>query len=126
MTNILLIGLGGFLGVIFRYLLAKKLNELAAANFPIGTLAVNVIGSFFIGFIIYSVSAGRNISPEFRDFLTIGLIGGFTTMSSFAYESFRLLELNQLTIFVINCTLNVILSLAAVYLGKEFAMIITK
>lgn len=60
------------------------------------------------------------------DFITIGILGGFTTMSSFAYESFRLMELNQLMLFALNIVLNLILCLAAIYAGKELAVLITK
>jgi len=125
MVNILYIGLGGFIGAVSRYLLSRYINNLFPA-FPFGTLAVNILGSFILGFIIYSVSLGRNISPEMRDFITIGMLGGFTTMSAFAYESFRLMELNQLMLFALNLALNVILCIAAVYAGKELAVMIAK
>lgn len=125
MLNILYIGLGGFIGAVSRYILSRYINNLLPA-FPLGTLAVNILGSFVLGFIIYSVSLGRNISPEMRDFITIGMLGGFTTMSAFAYESFRLMELNQMMLFALNIALNVILCIAAVYAGKELAILIAK
>lgn len=125
MVNILYIGLGGFIGAVSRYLVSRYINNLLP-SFPLGTLAVNIIGSFVLGFIIYSVSLGRNISPEIRDFITIGMLGGFTTMSAFAYESFRLMELNQMKMFALNIALNVILCIAAVYAGKELAILISK
>ncbi len=125
MLNVLYIGVGGFIGAVSRYLLSRYINNLLP-SFPFGTLAVNILGSFVLGFIIYSVSMGRNISPEMRDFVTIGMLGGFTTMSAFAYESFRLMELNQLVLFALNIALNVILCIAAVYAGKELALLISK
>ena len=125
MLNILYIGAGGFIGAVSRYLLSRYRNNLLP-SFPFGTLAVNILGSFILGFIIYSVSLGRNISPEMRDFITIGMLGGFTTMSAFAYESFRLMELNQMMLFALNIALNVILCIAAVYAGKELAVMIAK
>ena len=125
MLNILYIGAGGFIGAVSRYLLSRYINNLLP-SFPLGTLMVNIIGSFILGFIIYSVSLGRNISPEMRDFITIGMLGGFTTMSAFAYESFRLMELNQMMLFALNIALNVILCIAAVYAGKELAVMIAK
>lgn len=125
MLNVIYIGLGGFIGAASRYLLSRYISNLVA-SFPLGTLTVNVLGSFLLGFIIYSVSAGRNISPEMRDFITIGILGGFTTMSTFAYESFRLMELNQLMLFSFNVALNLILCIAAIYAGKELAVLITK
>lgn len=125
MLNILYIGVGGFIGAVSRYLLSRYINNLLP-SFPFGTLTVNIIGSFILGFIIYSVSLGRNISPEMRDFIIIGMLGGFTTMSAFAYESFRLMELNQMMLFALNIALNVILCIAAVYAGKELAVMIAK
>jgi CrcB protein len=125
MVHILYIGIGGFIGAVSRYMLSRYVNNLLP-TFPFGTLAVNIIGSFALGFIIYSVSAGKAISPEMRDFITIGVLGGFTTMSAFAYESFRLMELNQLMLFALNIALNVILCIAAIYAGKELALLISK
>lgn len=123
--HIIYIGAGGFLGAVSRYLISRYLNNLLPA-FPLGTLVVNVAGSFVIGFLIYSITMGKNISPELRDFIAIGIIGGFTTMSSFAYESFRLFELNEMLYFAMNLVLNVLLCLAAVYAGKELAVLISK
>lgn len=125
MLQILYIGLGGFIGAVSRFLVSRYLNNLLPA-FPFGTLAVNIIGSFVLGFIVYSVSFGKSISPDMRDFITIGILGGFTTMSAFAYESFRLMELNQLMLFALNISLNIILCLAAIYAGKELAVLIAK
>lgn len=123
--HIIAIGTGGFFGSVARYLLSKFINE-HFSSLPVGTLTVNVIGSLLLGFIVYSVSFGKTISPEIRDLMTIGFIGGFTTMSTFAYESFRLFELNELTMFALNVFLNILLSLLAVYLGRELAILLSK
>ncbi len=125
MINIIYIGFGGFIGAVSRYILARWVNNIIPA-FPLGTLAVNVLGSFALGFLMYLVTSGRNISPELRDFIAIGILGGFTTMSSFAYESFRLAELNQVILFALNIALNIVLCIGAVYAGKELALVITK
>jgi CrcB protein len=115
LIHILYIGAGGFIGAVSRYLLSKYLNNLLP-SFPLGTLAVNITGSFVLGFVIYSVTLGKNISPELRDFVAIGIIGGFTTMSSFAYESFRLLELNQILLLILNVFFNVVM--CALFISK--------
>lgn len=123
--QIIYIGIGGFLGAISRFLLAKFINNYFT-SFPLGTLIVNVSGSFLLGFIIYSVLDGRNVSSEIRDFSTIGFLGAYTTMSTFAYESFRLGELSEYIYFGLNIFLNVFLCLLAVYLGKELALFLNK
>jgi CrcB protein len=125
MIHILYIGVGGFLGSVSRYLISKFLNNFIP-SFPLGTLAVNVSGSFLIGFVIYSTVFGRSVPSNLRDLITIGFIGAFTTMSTFSYETFRLMELNELLYMSLNIILNLVLSLAAVYLGRELAIIITK
>lgn len=123
--TLLYIGIGGFIGSILRFLLSRFLNNFTV-SFPLGTLCVNVLGSFVLGFILTSITVGKEIPANLRDLLTIGLIGGFTTMSSFAYESFRLTELNEYLLFGLNISLNIILSLVAVYLGKELSLLIYK
>ena len=123
--QILYIGLGGFLGAIMRFLISRFVGNYFS-SFPLGTLVVNVSGSLLLGFIVYSVSFGKNISPELRDFMTIGFIGAFTTMSTFAYESFRLAELSEFMYLFFNLFPNVFLCLLAVYVGREFAMILNK
>jgi len=125
MMHVIYIGLGGFIGAVSRYLVSRYLGNLIP-SFPLGTLAVNILGSFILGFIIYSLSQGKTISPDMRDFITIGIIGGFTTMSSFAYESFRMAELGQMLFFALNIALNIVLCIAAIYAGKELAMLLTK
>ncbi len=123
--QIIYIGIGGFLGAISRFLIAKFFNNYFP-GFPLGTLVVNVSGSFLLGLILYSVVSGRNISPDLRDFATIGFIGAFTTMSTFAYETFRLGGLSEFMYLGLNIFLNVFLSLLAVYLGKLLAVFLAK
>ena len=125
MIHILYIGIGGFLGSVSRYLISKFLNNVIP-SFPLGTLAVNISGSFLIGFVIYSTVFGKSIPSNLRDLITIGFIGAFTTMSTFSYETFRLMELNELLYMTLNIILNLVLSLAAVYFGRELAIAITK
>ncbi len=125
MLHILYIGIGGFLGSISRYIASKYLSNIMPA-FPLGTLVVNVSGSFLLGFVVYSTMFGKSIPSDVRDLITIGFIGAFTTMSTFSYESFRLFELNEIIYLVLNIFLNVALSLFAVYLGKELAILISK
>lgn len=125
MTHIILIGIGGFIGAVSRFLISRYLNNLVS-SFPLGTLTVNIIGSFILGFIMYSVAYGRNIPVEIRDLITVGFIGALTTMSTFSYETFRLIELNELFYSFINFFLNIFLCFSAVFFGRFLATLISK
>lgn len=115
------IGLGGFIGAILRFAFGGLMQSKSAV-FPWGTLGINVIGSFFMGFIMYSSEFGGLFSEEARTFLTIGILGSFTTMSTFSYETFRLLEQNELLLVSINIIGTVLLTVFAIYLGKVAAL----
>jgi CrcB protein len=120
MYLIVLVAIGGAIGAVGRFLLSGWVQD-GILNFPLGTMAVNVLGCFFIGLVAYLSEYGGMFDAETRTFLTIGILGGFTTMSSFSYESFRLLENNELTLFSINFIGTGILCLLAVFLGKIIA-----
>ena len=115
------IGLGGFIGALLRFA-ASGLMQSKSAVFPLGTLGINIIGSFFMGFIMYSSEFGGLFSEEARIFLTIGILGSFTTMSTFSYETFKLLEQNELLLVSINIIGTVLLTVFAIYLGKIAAL----
>ncbi len=125
MIQILYIGLGGFLGAISRFLVSKYAGILFT-SIPLGTFLVNFIGTFVLGFINYSVLAGKNVSPDVRGFATIGFIGAFTTMSTFSYETFRLFELGEYTMFGLNLFINVGFCLTAVYLSRQAVIMLYK
>jgi CrcB protein len=87
-----IIGLGGFLGTVARYLAQQMVYRYYPVTFPYGTLAVNLLGCFLIG-IFYALSErGNLLSPEWRMFLTTGFCAGFTTFSTFTYESVNLIN----------------------------------
>ena len=121
MYILLLVGIGGFIGSILRYTLSGWVQN-NFVNFPVGTLAVNVSGSFFLGLIMYLSEYQELFGEETRIFLTIGLIGGYTTLSTFSYESFRLLDDSKLKLMAINLMVTVLFSMFAVYLGKIVAL----
>jgi len=123
--QVLYIGVGGFFGAVSRFLLSRASNSFVTV-FPAGTLVVNMLGSFVLGFILYSTIMGKSISPELRDFSTIGFLGSFTTMSTFSYESIRLLESHGYALFLFNVVLNLTLCLAAVVGGRFLAMTLFK
>ena len=85
------IALGGIIGTVARYLV-QGIIQTRAGQFPAGTLAINVAGSFLLGFIVRLATGSTLISPELRGGLTIGFCGAFTTMSTFSYETVALLQ----------------------------------
>jgi len=122
MLAILYVGIGGFIGAVFRFLLSNTLQ--GSAKFPLGTLGVNILGAFVLSFITYAGEKTLALSQTSRLFLAVGLLGAFTTMSTFSLESFRLLEEKQNLLFVTNLALNNILCLMGIYLGKIASTII--
>ena len=125
MRNILIVGLGGFIGSALRYAVAGALQSLSSsAVFPIGTLGVNVIGCLAIGLLAGWVESLQAFSPELRLFLFIGLLGGFTTFSSFGYETMEMLRDGQHLLGLANVGLQVVVGLAAVWLGFSISTMI--
>ncbi len=115
--NILLIGLGGSIGSIARYLVSKLSNQIEWFSIPIGTLAVNVIGSFLIGFLIGISEKSPILTVELRMLLMVGLCGGFTTFSTFTGENLMLMRNGQLFPLFLYTGLSILLGFTAVYLG---------
>src|SRR2546428_2895607 len=95
MTMLAYILLGGIAGTVGRYALQGWIQNRAGTGFPVGTLAINLAGSFVLGFIVRFATGSALVSPEVRAGLTIGFCGAFTTMSTFSYESVALLQDGQ-------------------------------
>jgi fluoride exporter len=125
MLNILTIGIGGFLGSCARYLLSSQIYKSANTMFPIGTFAVNMIGSFCIGF-FYESFNNITVPSEYKNFVTVGFLGGFTTFSSFALENINLLRDGELKYFLLNVIFSNIIGLVGVVAGIYSARIIFK
>ncbi|WP_321517056.1 fluoride efflux transporter CrcB [Marinifilum fragile] len=119
LRTLLLIGMGGFLGSISRFLIGQGLHRIFDTVFPIGTMTVNIVGSFIIG-VVYSLAERDNlISPEIRMFLAVGFCGGFTTFSSFAFDKLNLLKDSGFLYLSLYLGGSVFLGLLAVYLGTQ-------
>ena len=122
MGKILWVGLGGFLGSIGRYLLSEYVQYLVrGTEFPYGTLAVNLIGCLGIGFLAQWVGTRGFLSPEIRLFVFMGLLGGFTTFSTFSYETMNLWQAGDSAAALANIALHVVLGLGAAWLGHVIA-----
>jgi fluoride exporter len=120
--TVLFVGLGGFFGSIFRYLLGGYVQQLSkSVDFPYGTLAVNLLGCFVIGFLAQLAEARGVFSPQTRALVFIGVLGGFTTFSSFGNETLNLLRDGQMLGALGNIGANVIFGLAMVWLGRTVA-----
>ncbi|MGC4390478.1 MULTISPECIES: fluoride efflux transporter CrcB [unclassified Agrobacterium] len=117
MINIALVATGGAIGSVFRYLVGVLSVRLAGPNFPWGTLAVNVAGSFLIGLLVELVARRLNASMEMRLFLVTGVLGGFTTFSSFSLDTVALFERGALGLSAVYVLASLVVSIAAVFAG---------
>ncbi len=125
MTNILLVGIGGFIGSVARYLASGYVQQSTKSiNFPFGTLAVNVIGCFIIGFLAQLAEERGVFTSESRLFVFTGFLGGFTTFSSFGNETLNLARDSQMMNALANVGANVILGLFAVWLGRTITYLV--
>lgn len=115
------IAIGSALGGVTRYLVGAFIQQRAGIVFPYGTLLVNITGSFLLGFLLRYALATPAISPEVRGLLTTGFCGGYTTFSTFTYETMMLLEDGELRRAAVYVLVSVIVSLVAAYAGIELA-----
>ena len=116
--NWLLIGTGGFLGAIARYALSGWVQIRMGGSFPVGTLAVNVLGCLILGGLMSLVDEHPLLSSNARSFLTIGILGAFTTYSTFGYETAVLVRDRELWLAGLNIFANLVVGLAAIELGR--------
>jgi CrcB protein len=122
MIGIILVGLGSFVGGVLRYGFSTWVHRVFDNPwFPYGTLAVNVLGCLVIGFLAGLAETRAAFTPETRLFLFVGILGGFTTFSSFALETLSLARDTQHVAALINIGLQLTLGLLAVWIGSVFA-----
>ena len=118
---LILVGCGGFIGSVARYWCQQVAIKHLPLSYPFGTFFVNILGSFLIG-VIYGLSEkGGWLTPEWRIFLATGFCGGFTTFSTFSFESLTLMREGNYLNMGLYIALSVILGLAAVFLGLSIS-----
>lgn len=124
MNKIIWVGIGGFIGAVLRYWVSGFVQNLTqSVTFPHGTLSVNIIGCFLIGVISYLVESQAGVPQEIRLLVLVGIIGSFTTYSTFSAETLNLLLDQRLFLALTNIFIHIFLGLLGVLLGR-FTMVL--
>ena len=122
LINAALVGTGGFIGAIARYGISGLVQRSAAlSSFPYGTLAVNMLGCLLIGIAVGLVDSRQVFGPDFKLFAVVGLLGGFTTWSTFGYETLTLLRDADYLRATANVAIHIVLGLVLVWAGYALA-----
>jgi len=123
--NIMLVGFGGFIGSVLRYLASGWMHQMFRTDsFPVGTATVNITGCLVIGLLGGWADHFQALNPHTRLFLFLGLLGGFTTFSTFGYETMALLRDKELFLAFVNVFVQLLLGFGAVLLGYNFSRIL--
>ena len=116
-NQLLFIAAGGAIGAVFRFLMSNGIHSFMGRDFPYGTLTVNVIGSFVMGISYVMLIERLDVSPEWRAFIVVGLLGAFTTFSTFSIETLVLIENSELSKAAVNVFLSIILCIMGSWIG---------
>jgi len=121
LTRYLLVVIGGGTGALARYVAAAAIMARFGSRFPLGTLAINVTGSFLIGLLMTVLTERLGIDPRWRLLLVVGFLGGYTTFSSFEWETYTALREGERWAGMLNIAASVMLGYVAVWLGALLA-----
>jgi len=124
MIRLLLIGLAGFVGTLGRYWLSGIVARRYGETFPLGTLTVNLLGCFVVGLLFYLMQERFLVNQNVRTVVLIGVLGGFTTFSSFGLQTFTLLQDNEIALAVLNVVASNVLGLLLVWAGYSLAKLL--
>ena len=125
MITIIAIALGGALGAVFRYILGSQVSLIFGTNFPFSILIINVIGSFFMGMAIESFNLFSISNEPLQKFFTVGILGAFTTFSTFSLDAVDLILKNRFSDAFIYVFASVILAIGFLFLGIQFIRLLT-
>jgi fluoride exporter len=117
MTKYLMVAIGGALGSVLRFWVGTYVSNRIATRFLAGTFVINVTACFLVGFVITVLAAKSNWSPNWRYLIPIGFIGGYSTFSTFEYETFRVLQEGEFLIAGLNVVLSVVVGFVSVWVG---------
>ena len=112
-----MIGLGGLIGAIGRYAVSGFVQRYFNSSFPAGTLAVNILGCFILGVVMYLIQHHGLFSHHTRMFMTVGVLGAVTTFSTFGHETLTLIDSGKVGFAILSVAGNIILGISAVWLG---------
>ncbi len=117
MKSVMLVGIGGALGSILRYLMGTSINKFYHGHFPMGTFVVNIIGCILIGLITAIIIKQNIINSDLKMLLIVGFCGGFTTFSTFSQENIQLINSGHFSILALNIIASVSLGVLGVWAG---------
>ncbi|MBZ5725567.1 MAG: fluoride efflux transporter CrcB [Acidobacteriia bacterium] len=121
LSRYLLVAIGGGTGALARYVAASAIMTRFGGAFPLGTLVVNVTGSFLIGLLMTLLTERFHVDPRWRHLLVVGFLGGYTTFSTFEWETYAAVREGGLRTAALNIAASVTLGYAAVWLGSMLA-----
>ena len=119
-----MVGIGGFLGSVLRFWMGSLIGERFGARFPYGTFVINVTGSFLVGMVVTVLATKAHWNTNWRYLIPIGFIGGYTTFSTFEFETMRLVQEGQMLMATLNVTLSVALGFVGVWAGMAAGRVI--
>jgi len=124
MGKLLLIGWAGFIGTLSRYWLSGEVAKRYGETFPLGTLVVNLLGCFLVGLLFYLLQERFLVNQTVRTVVLTGLLGGFTTFSSFGLQTFTLMQDGELGLAALNVIVANVLGLFLVWAGYTLAKVL--